>query len=147
MGRKKRFSSNKKLNYTIHRRSCRRRTNTPLSLKTIQDNLIALSLPKGWILVTDGTDSNYITLSHLQIINGISTVTHTITILPNLTYILTSYNHLNVKLPNPLVINDTSSIVTLINHVTSLNVCPGISDSKYCELADTRGGIFLNRQG
>ncbi len=144
MGRKKRFSSNKKLNYTIHRRSC---TNTPLNLKAIHNKLTTLSLPKGWTLITDGTDSDYITLSHLQIINGISTVAHTITILTDLTYTLTSYNHLNVKLPNPLVINDTSSILTLINYVTSLNVCPGISDSRYCELADTRGGIFLNRQG
>ena len=147
MGRKKKFSSNKKINYTIQRRA-----HTPFTLQCIQNELTPFNLPKGWTLVTNDTNdtkSDNVTLSllHLQIINETPTVTHTITISTDLSYTVTIYNHLNVKLPDHPVIDSTNSIITLINYLSSLSLCPGISDSRYFKLADSRGGIFLNRQG
>lgn len=74
-------------------------------------------------------------------------LSHTVSISNDLTYSVSAYNHHNLTLPKTPGINDIDSLLYLLSYVTTLKICPGISDPKYLLVAEKRNGKLLNREG
>ena len=73
---------------------------------------------------------------------------YTINIKSNLSYEIDALGHNDITLQNPPELtNNKDSIISLLNHVTQLKVCPGNPDEKYIQMAEERKGVFYNQQG
>ena len=165
MGRKKSFTNRKKQNKRKYEKqsplpskatccTLQQTSTRPVFPPNISHNQQILRrltiLPLGWTIVSTGTSSDdKIVLCYIKTPDTDKTVTIplTVTILNNLTYTLSAFNHHNIQLPNTLQIQDINSLINVLNYTSQLHICPGNSLPRHVQLAELRGGIMFNRQG
>ena len=157
MGRRKYFSSNKKLQYCRQRVTKQEFTSsdadihvhsaydaaTPQALNADSEcttytnaeklikSLITTPLPSGWTLVecrgNSGTEPNSIVYVQTSE-DGSPILMYTITISKDLNFTATTYNNRHIRLPATLTVtDDPMSVLDIINYIDSLKLCPGIS--------------------
>ena len=71
---------------------------------------------------------------------------YTINIKSDLSYEIDALGHNDEPSRRPELTNK-DYIISLLNHITQLKVCPGNPDEKYIEMAEERKGVFYNQQG
>ena len=112
-----------------------------------------LPLPSGWTIVSTPHSTNKLTFCYLQQGSDCPdtpTVSYTFVLCHDLTYTISAFDHQNVKLPNTTPtahISDANSVLSLLQYIPQLKLCPGNSLPVHLQLADSRGGTMVNRQG
>lgn len=117
-----------------------------LHLTLLTKQLQTSNLPLGWSVLNTAKVDDHLYLCHMKIIEGNPVFCYTVDISYDLTYSVKAFNHF-ITLPQTTLIDNCTSIINLLQYITSLKICPGISYPKYIQLAQSRGGTLSNREG
>lgn len=121
-----------------------------ITFASIKKELKTTTLPLGWTITShhDNQHKNPLVFCYIEQIKDKPLISYTLKILPTLMYTLSAFNR-PVTLPTSVHINicNASSLLHLLNSITDMKVCPGVSRPSYLALAETKGGKLVNREG
>ena len=119
-------------------------------LSPFKKELKTTTLPLGWTIISDHDTqhNNPLIFCYIEQIKDKPLISYTLKILPTLSYTLLAFKRpITLPISKNINIPNTSSILDLLNSITSMKVCPGVSQPSYLALAETRGGKLVSREG
>lgn len=115
----------------------------------IKKELKTTTLPLGWTIISDHDTqhNNPVIFCYIEQIKDKPLISYTLKILPTLSYTLLAFNRpITLPISKNINISNISSILDLLNSITSMKVRPGVSQPSYLALAETRGGKLVGRE-
>ena len=119
------------------------------SFSLLKKQLTACSLPEGWTTVE--TSRDVICICYLKCINNKSDIYYTVTVLPDFTFTIETFNHKIDKdvrrLDIPHLLQNKDTLVSTLKKIEKFEICPGNPDVEFIQFVHLRGDKLTNKRG